>query len=347
VPGEDGVTRNRVAADRAAERAGRYLSNSKEASGRLAGPATQSLDRAPSSVQTIAMARATRLPRCETNCARIGVASIQSVFTLLRRKCTAMGKNSKKRRKPKPAPVAKSPSLVRSVLRSILNNKWKVLAGVVTLLGAALGWNIEACIQEKQSRLNEYRQSLASYRAALEQYHQRMSSLAAEFEEFVTLLQGEHLDKTVLGQRRSMIAEQLPATIADCNQWKEKMYELRALERSVRELFLMPVPRYEGTTPQQTCGYWPKIRDSLDTLDINRVIHDRPYREYLLRRESGWPDSVRLTRFAEAQDRLTAKRQDDVLYDLEKRKRSTWRSVWGCCELVVSSSQPDTYTVRE
>ena len=34
--------------DRAAERAGKYFSNSKEASGRLAGPPKQGLDGAPS-----------------------------------------------------------------------------------------------------------------------------------------------------------------------------------------------------------------------------------------------------------------------------------------------------------
>jgi hypothetical protein len=41
-------SRNRVAMDRAAERAGRYLSNRTEASGRVAGPPKQSLDGAPS-----------------------------------------------------------------------------------------------------------------------------------------------------------------------------------------------------------------------------------------------------------------------------------------------------------
>ena len=43
-----GSSRTRVAVDRAAERAGRYLSNSTEAFGGLAGPPKQSLDGAPS-----------------------------------------------------------------------------------------------------------------------------------------------------------------------------------------------------------------------------------------------------------------------------------------------------------
>ena len=45
MPGEDGVSRNRVAVDRAAQRAGRYPSNSTEASGRLAGPPQAELGR--------------------------------------------------------------------------------------------------------------------------------------------------------------------------------------------------------------------------------------------------------------------------------------------------------------
>jgi hypothetical protein len=42
-PGRDGVGRNQVPVDRAAERAGRYFSNSKEAPDRVTGPPKQSL----------------------------------------------------------------------------------------------------------------------------------------------------------------------------------------------------------------------------------------------------------------------------------------------------------------
>ncbi len=233
-----------------------------------------------------------------------------------------MGRNQFKRK-----PWTESSwKLLKGLLR---RNKGKILAGFATMVVTASGWHFKNCVQERNSRLDEFRQALAPHRAAIEKYSQDLSALQAAYLSFLAYLQQQHVDFRVLEQQRSHRVLLLQALDADCNQAKAFNYRLRAVKQTVRRSFLLPP--VETQVPEGVCANWSSMLWRTRVLDVKRVAQDSAFRRRLVKEEADYiRDAPRLQRMLDETIPSSLRSDEEALKTLEARHSSLARNLWDC-----------------
>ncbi|HMF55891.1 MAG TPA: hypothetical protein VK619_06000 [Pyrinomonadaceae bacterium] len=216
---------------------------------------------------------------------------------------------------------------------------WKILASLVPIVIAAVGWHLNNCLIDKRECVQKLRQAYFQHRAADEKFDQSLSTFYAEVKSFLKYLDQENVDLARVEQYQQQLDALAKIANDDCNNSKNAFYQLAASKAETERYYQIPELDYVLDISHK-CASISAVAGGAGMPDAKKLATDRTFKNTFLEQQRPFVEEADdLLRIQPENFREYINSMEAVLQKIETRNSNLSGSIWDCLSLPFTGSK--------